>query len=116
VAGVPGEGGLELPRQVGVRRVAQRPAGDLIERLGAVDDLVGSDPGDRGAEERPRRVAARLEAGQTGVVEAPPDLGDVLDPDPVVLDVLPVGDVGGVAGEVGADGAERPDRRSARGA
>ena len=32
-----------------------------------------------------------------------PDLGDVLDADPVQLDVLPVGDVGGVAGELGAD-------------
>ena len=34
-------------------------------------------------------------------LEAAPDLGDVLDADPVQLDVLPVGDVGGVAGELG---------------
>ena len=54
------------------------------------------------------RVAARLEAAQPGGVEAVPDLGDVLDADPVVLDVLAVGDVGGVAGEVDADAAQRP--------
>ena len=34
---------------------------------------------------------------QPDVLEALPDRGDVLDPDPVQLDVLPVGDVGGVA-------------------
>ena len=37
-----------------------------------------------------------------------PDGGDVLDADPVVLDVLPVGDVGGVPGEVDADPAQGP--------
>ena len=54
----------------------------------------------------PGRVAAGLEAGHPDVVEALPDLRDVLDLDPVVLDVLAVGDVGGAAGEVGADAAE----------
>ncbi len=109
VAGVPGERGLELARQVREVGVAEVAALDLLQGAGAVDDLVGRDAGDGGAEEGAGRVAARLERGQAGVLEPLPDLGDVLDPDPVVLDVLPVGDVGGVAGEVDADGAERAD-------
>ena len=100
-------GGLELAREVGVLGVADVAALDLLERRGGVDDLVGGDAGDGGAEERARRVAAGLEAGHPDVVEALPDLRDVLDLDPVVLDVLAVGDVGGAAGEVGADAAER---------
>ena len=44
---------------------------------------------------------------EPGGVEAAPDLGHVLDADPVVLDVLAVGDIGGVAGEVDADAAQR---------
>ena len=62
VAGVPGDRGLELARQVGERRVADVAAVDLLQRRGAVDDLVLGDAGDGGAEERPRRVAARLDA------------------------------------------------------
>jgi hypothetical protein len=45
----------------------------------------------------------------SGSVEPVPDLGDVLDADPVVLDVLAVGDVGGVPSEVDADAAQRSD-------
>src|SRR3954453_18324056 len=40
VAGVAGERGLVLARQVGVRRVPDGAALDLGQRLGAVDDLV----------------------------------------------------------------------------
>ena len=108
VARVAGHGGLELARQVGEPRVADVAAEDLLQGPRAVDDLVLGDAGDGRAEERPGRVAARLEAAQAGGVEAVPDLGDVLDADPVVLDVLAVGDVGGVTGEVDADAAQRP--------
>ena len=54
---------------------------------------------------------------QAGGLEALPDRGDVLDPDPVVLDVLAVGDVGGVPGVRPADLAERAhaSRRGAAG-
>ena len=110
LAGVAGERGLELARQVRERRVADVAALDLLQRRGAVDDLVGGDAGDGGAEERPRRVAAGLGRVQAGGVELLPDRGDVLDPDPVVLDVLPVGHVGGVTGVVRGDLAQRPDR------
>ena len=109
MAGVAGQRGLELARQVGEVGVADEPLEDLLERRGAVDDLVLGDAGDRGAEEGPRGVTAGLDAAQAGGVEPVPDLGDVLDADPVVLDVLPVGDVGGVPREVGADPAEGVD-------
>ena len=104
--GWPGRGGLELARQVGVLRVADVAALDLGQRRGGVDDLVLGHAGDGGAEEPTRGVAAGLERAQADGLEARPDLGHVLDVDPVVLDVLPVGDVGGVPAEVGGDAAE----------
>ncbi len=73
-----------------------------------VDDLVGRHAGDRAAEEAAGGVAAGLRRLQADGLQAPPDLGHVLDADPVVLEVLPVRDVGGVAGEVGGDAAEDP--------
>ena len=106
MAGVARHRGLELAREVGELGVADEPLVDLLEGGGAVDDLVLGDAGDRGAEEGPRGVAAGLDAREPGLVEPPPDLGHVLDADPVVLDVRAVGDVGGVAGEVDADGTE----------
>ena len=45
-----------------------------------------------------------------------PDLRDVLDPDPVQLHVLPVGDVGGVAREVDRDLADHPQLLGGQGA
>ena len=63
-----------------------------------------------------RAVTARLGGLQSDRVQPPPDLGDVLDLDPVVLHVFPVGDVGGVAGELGRDltqGAQRGGRQRA---
>jgi len=89
---------------------------DLLDRAGRVEDLVRRDAGDRAAEDHARDVAARLGRAQTDVLEPPPDLGDVLDADPVQLDVVPIGEVGGVAGELGrdpADGAELLGRQGA---
>ena len=57
--------GLELARQVGVLGVADVAALDLLERRGAVDDLVGGDAGDRGAEER-RGASRRRPPGCPG--------------------------------------------------
>ena len=108
--GCPVSAVLNLRGRFEKRRVADVAALDLGQRRRAVDDLVLGDAGDGGAEERSRRVAARLGGVQAGGLEPLPDLRDVLDADPVVLDVLPVGDVGGVAGELLADGAERADR------
>ena len=92
-----GDRGLELARQVGERRVADVLLADGGDLLGAVDDLVGVNAGQRAAEHHARGVAAGLGGGQADRLERLPDGRDVLDPDPVQLDVLPVGDVGGVA-------------------
>src|SRR3954449_9996103 len=107
-AGVSADRGLELAREVGVLRIADVAPLDLLERGRAVDDLVGRDARHRGAEEAARRVPTGLLRLQADGLEPLPDRGDVLDPDPVVLDVLAVGEVGGVAGEVGGDAAEDP--------
>jgi hypothetical protein len=106
VARVAGQRGLELARQVREPRVADVAAEDLVEGGRAVDDLVLGDAGHRASRGTAGRVAAGLEAAQAPRVEAVPDRGDVLDADPVVLDVLAVGDVGGVPGEVDADAAQ----------
>ena len=95
-----GDRGLELARQVGEGRVADVAALDLLDRRRRVDQLVPGDPGDRGAEDDARAVAAGLGGQQPDGLEPLPDRGHVLDPDPVQLDVLPVGDVGGAAGVV----------------
>ena len=105
---VTGDGGLELARQVGVLRVADVALDDVGDGRRRVDDLVGGDAGDRGAEDDPRAVTAGLGGGQADSLQPAPDLRHVLDPDPVQLDVLPVGDVGGVPAEVHADLADHP--------
>ena len=93
---------LNLRGRFAYSRVADVAAQDLIDGGRAVDDLVGGDAGHGGAEDDARGVAAGLGGAQADCLEPAPDLGDVLDADPVQLDVLPVGDVGGVAAEVGA--------------
>ena len=96
----PGDRGLELARQVGVGRVADVAALDLLDRRRRVDQLVPGDAGDRRAEDDARAVTAGLGGQQADALEPLPDRGHVLDPHPVQLDVLPVGDVGGAAGVV----------------
>ena len=98
---------LELPRQVREGRVQEVAIEDLLDCPGAVDDLVDRDPGDRGAEDDAGHIAAGLRGAETDRFEPVPDLGNILDADPVELDVLPVGDVGGVAGELGGDLGDR---------
>ncbi len=96
----PGDRGLELAGEVRVRGVVQDPALHLLQGRRAVDDLVLGDTGDRGADHHAGRVAAGGDRGQADALQALPDLGHVLDADPVVLDVLPVGDVGRAAREL----------------
>ena len=115
-AGAAGDRGLELAGQVGELRAADVAVEDLAHGRRAVEHLVGRDAGHRRPEDDPWGVAAGLGGGQADRLEALPDLGHVLDPDPVQLDVLAVGHVGGVAGELAADvgdgaqlvGVERP--------
>ncbi len=105
-----GDRGLELARQVGVLRLADVAAHDLVDGPGRVEHLVERLAGQRRAEHHTRAVAARLGGLQADLFQPPPDLGHVLDLDPVVLHVLPVGDVGGVAGELGGDLPQRAQR------
>ena len=100
------DGCLELARQVRVRRVAQIAVGHLADVRRAVDDLVSGDAGQRAAKDHARAVAAGLRRAEPDGLEALPDGRDVLDPDPVELDVLPVGDVGDVAAELRRDAAD----------
>ena len=108
--------GLELARQVGEFRTADVAADDLVDRPGRVEHLVERLAGQRRAQHHARAVAARLGGLQPDCGEPVPDLGDVLDADPVVLHVLAVADVGGVAAEFGRDLAENAQRARAQGA
>ena len=78
----------------------------VVDGRARVDGVVGVDPGDGRAEDDARGVAAGLRRAHVLALQALPDRGHVDDVDPVVLDVLPVGDVGGVARVGLADLAE----------
>lgn len=65
-------------------------------------------PADRRADDHTRGVTAGLGRGQPDRLQAVPDLRDVLDTDPVQLDVLPVGDVRAAARELLGDLADHP--------
>ncbi len=101
-----GDGGLELAGQVGEVLVAHDAAVDLVDGGGAVDDLVLRDAGDGRAEDDAGRVTAGLGGREADGLQPTPDLRDVLDPDPVVLHVLAVGEVGGAARELLGDLAD----------
>src|SRR5699024_2315183 len=102
-----GEGGLVLAWQVRKKWAADVLVVDLFDLLGGVDDLVIGHTGQRATENDTRGVTAGLGGGQPHRFELLPDGGNVLDPDPVVLDVLPVGDVRGVAAVVTGDLGDR---------
>ncbi len=104
-----GDRRLELARQVGELLGADVAAVDLVDRRAAVDDLVLGDPRDRRSEDGAGRVTAGLGGGETDRLQAVPDLGHVLDADPVVLHVLPVGEVGRAARELLRDLADHPE-------
>ena len=106
LAGVAGDRGLVLARQVRERLVADEPLRDLEDLRGRIDELVSGDAGDRGSQDHAGHVAAGLGGAEVDILEAAPDLRNVLDADPVQLDVLPIGEVGGVARELGGDPAD----------
>jgi hypothetical protein len=106
---LPGDRGLELARQVGELRVADVAVDDRVDRGLRVEHLVGADARDGGAEDDARGVAARLGGDHPEALEPLPDRRHALDLDPVVLDVLPVGDVGGVAPVPPADLPQRAE-------
>ena len=108
VARVAADRRLELAGEVGERRVTDVAALDLLDRRGAVDDLVGGDAGDGGAEDGAGAVAARLLRREPDALE-PLQISGCPRPDPVVLDVLAIGQVRGVAAELGRDAGDRPE-------
>lgn len=60
-------------------------------------------PASGGPQDHARAAAAGLRGLESDGPDAFPDGGDVLDADPVVLDILAVGQVGGNAGELGGE-------------
>ena len=105
------DGGLELARQVRILRLSDIAAHDLLDRRSGVEHLVERLTGQRRAEDNAWTVPAGLGGSQADRVEPIPDLRHVLDPDPVVLDVLAVGDVSGIARELRRERSERAQRR-----
>jgi hypothetical protein len=99
---------LELARQVRERRVADEAPRDLLDGRRAVEDLVSGHAGHGGAQHHPRRVTAGLLRAEADALEPLPDRRDVLDADPVQLDVLPIGHVGRVAPVRGGHVRDRP--------
>ena len=99
VARRPGDRRLELARQVGELGSADDSARTIASTAG-VPSMISSAATPATGEPRidARSVAAGLGRAQPDALQPPPDLGHVLDADPVQLDVLPVGDVGGVRG------------------
>ena len=106
--GQPRDRRLELARQVREIRVAHVVGLDEVDRGGRVDHLVGVHAGHRRTERGARAVTAGLERVETDGLETAPDLRHVLDRDPVVLDVVAVGDVGRTTCEIGGDAREHP--------
>src|SRR6185437_10508764 len=102
-----GDRRLVLAGQVGELGVADVAVAHLAQRRRRVQHLVLRHAGQRAAEDDPRGVAAGLGGVQADRLQPAPDLRDVLDPDPVQLDVLPVGDVLDVPAELCRDGRDR---------
>ncbi len=96
--------------------VADVAAHDLVDRRGGIEDLVERFAGQGRTEDDARAVTARFGGLEPDGFEALPDLRDVLDFDPVELNVLTVRQVGGVPAEFlrdTGDGAQLLDVQSA---
>ena len=83
-------------------RVADEGFDDFLDGWGAVDDLVGCNSSNGGPENDARGISARFSRGEADVFKSSPDLWNVLDLDPMQLDVLPVRDIGDVSSELTA--------------
>src|SRR5829696_600776 len=103
-----GERSLELAGQVGELRVSDVALDDVANRRARIDDLLGRNTGDRRPDDDPWAIPASFGCVQAYRLEPPPDLGHVLNADPVQLDVLPVGHVCCVTAELDRDLADDP--------
>src|SRR5699024_7269568 len=100
LAGIAATRGLELASQVIELATGEQLPLASADGRGGVDNLVGGDTGDWGAQDDAGNVAATEVGVQPNGFELVPDSRDILDADPVQLDVLAVGEVRGVAGVV----------------
>src|SRR3954449_7858514 len=89
--------GLVFARQVGELGGADEALVNRPDLRRCVEHLVGRNAREWAAEDHARSIAARFGGREPGGLEALEDRGDVLDPDPVELNVLAVRDVGQVA-------------------
>ena len=89
----PGDRNLELPREVREVGVAVHVAIERDRDRRGIDDLASIDARQRTSGHRAGVVAARALARPADRGECIPDRGDVLDTEPVQLEVLAVGDV-----------------------
>src|SRR4051794_8450931 len=89
--------GLVFARQVGELGGADEALVDRPDLRRCIEHLVGRNARERAAEDHARSIAARFAGREPGGLEALEDRGDVLDPDPVELNVLTIGDIGQVA-------------------
>ena len=106
--GASADRGLVLAGQVRERGVAQVALGHRADRGRGVDHLVGGDPRERAPQDHAWRVAAGFLRREAHAFQGLPDRGHVLDPDPVQLHVLTVGDVGDVTAVALAHPRDRP--------
>src|SRR3954466_1896694 len=88
---------LVLARQVGELGGADEALVDRADLRRCVEHLVSRNARERAAEDHAGGIAARFSGREPGGLEALEDRGDVLDADPVELDVLTVRDIGDVA-------------------
>src|SRR5215203_873898 len=102
----PGQRRLELAWQVRELRITDVTLRNIPDRLARIDDLVGCDACNGRTEDDSRAITTGFSGVQANRLEPPPDFRHVLNPDPVQLDILPIGDVGGVAGKVDGDLAD----------
>src|SRR5699024_367779 len=100
LAGIAANRGLELAWQVIELATGEQLLLDSADGRGGVDNLVGGDTGDWGAQDDAGNVAATEVGVQPNGFELVADSRDILDAAPVQLDVVAVGEVRGVAGVV----------------
>ena len=108
-----GDGDLELARQVVEVRAADEQFGRCACERRRVDQLRGIDSRQRAGGDVARVVAAGALGGQPGAPQFVENARQILQPDPVQLDVLADRDVGHAAGALlgdAGDGAQLPGR------
>src|SRR6185503_14049832 len=89
-----GYGDLELARQVGEVPIADKESVHLPNQRRHIVMLIRIDSGDRTTDYVAHGVAAGIGGGQSDAVERLQYRGDIADPDPVKLNILPDCDIG----------------------